>query len=302
MKPETTNPTRILFIAPHPKDLDQYYKTLQSYETIFVAEASLDYCQNKNENWDVIIIGDYLEANPLDIISTLKETFSNDPSFVLILKPGHEKLAVKAIKMGVQEYLFQDELVPSIIHLIVNKSLEQKKWQKVYQRVQKNQDTQNKTLSSNVFSQNFLEMRLKEELKRSKRYQFPVTLLLIKFTDLEASPEKFGPSFGVQAMGHYATTFSKHLRASDMIGLLGNDTLGIVLPHTNELQAKVVWERLANIVTNNPFFYHNQNIYLNIQNYLCSLTQEFADLQKILKQIHQTNKPISDNDLELSGN
>jgi len=277
----------VLFIAPNPKDLDSYYRTLKNYTTSFISESSVVFEQVQNKKWQVIIIGDYLEANPLDYIQELKKVAQGDPSFILILKPGHEKLAIKAIQCGVQEYLFSDEMIPSIMHLIINKSVEQKKWQRVYENVNAKMA---QPVTNVLLNQHFLELRLAEELKRSERYRFAVSFLAIDFIDLTIEQNKFGPAFVHSVFNHYGKIISKNLRSSDMIGLLNNDMLGIVLPHTDKNQSVQLWNRLEGIIKTQPMLYNNQNIFFNARGYISEVTIADSKLDHLIELIQNKTK------------
>jgi GGDEF domain-containing protein len=84
-------------------------------------------------------------------------------------------------------------------------------------------------------SRHYFEMRLAQEIKRSRRHHLPLCLMTIS-----TSPE---PDKAVHASQLVELT-SRVLRAEDIAGRLGRRLYAIYLPHTTPAGANVVIERL----------------------------------------------------------
>jgi diguanylate cyclase (GGDEF)-like protein len=81
-------------------------------------------------------------------------------------------------------------------------------------------------------------------VSRSKRYQFPTTVLLLDFDGLEAVNQKFGTYAGDRVLQESAGLLRECTRLYDLIARYGPDEFALVLPQTKADQAFRVAERL----------------------------------------------------------
>lgn len=90
----------------------------------------------------------------------------------------------------------------------------------------------------------FLEL-LKMETERSRRYGRPLTLIYIDCDDFKKINDKFGHESGNTFLFETAQCLKKGLRTVDVVSRLGGDEFVVLLPETDEAQAKEVVERLS---------------------------------------------------------
>ncbi len=94
---------------------------------------------------------------------------------------------------------------------------------------------------------NFLE-RLEAEAGRARRYGRPLSVAMIDLDHFKAINDAHGHAAGDEALRRFAAFCREALRASDVIGRLGGEEFGIVLPETGIDAALPVMERLREMV------------------------------------------------------
>lgn len=96
----------------------------------------------------------------------------------------------------------------------------------------------------------YFETRMQEEMKRAKRYHFPVTLLILRF--IPPPPGKKNLVSVEKLWRELGHVLCKNVRASDLIAPIGETKLGLLLPHTTQSQAKKMGDRLKEILNTHP--------------------------------------------------
>jgi diguanylate cyclase (GGDEF)-like protein/PAS domain S-box-containing protein len=98
----------------------------------------------------------------------------------------------------------------------------------------------------------FNRRRFRDELDRMlatvQRYQVPAALLVIDLDHFKDVNDSYGHGTGDQLLQKLATVLSSRLRATDVLGRLGGDEFGVLLPHTDEEGASTVAAALLQAV------------------------------------------------------
>jgi diguanylate cyclase (GGDEF)-like protein len=85
---------------------------------------------------------------------------------------------------------------------------------------------------------------LRRELARTRRDGRPLAVLLFDLDGLKAINDQHGHQAGDEALRLVARFGSEALRNGDMLARLGGDEFGVVLPNTDELQARAIGHRI----------------------------------------------------------
>jgi diguanylate cyclase (GGDEF)-like protein len=103
----------------------------------------------------------------------------------------------------------------------------------------------------------YLEERLMEELNRSKRYDYPMSFLMIDIDDFKAYNDKNGHQAGDLALQITAHCLKSGLRAADVASRYGGEEFCILLPQTGLAEAGAIAERIRQRVSTTHFPHGN---------------------------------------------
>jgi diguanylate cyclase (GGDEF)-like protein len=146
-----------------------------------------------------------------------------------------------------------DEVDLSLLEIIgpqVALALERAEWQERATEFQLMSITDSLTGLPN---RRYLEERLAEELNRSKRYDYPMSFLMIDIDDFKAYNDKNGHQAGDVALQITAHCLKGALRAADVASRYGGEEFCILLPQTAVTEAGVIADRIRQRVSTTEF-------------------------------------------------
>ena len=150
-----------------------------------------------------------------------------------------------------------DEVDLSLLEIIgpqVAVALERAEWQERANEFQLMSITDPLTTLPN---RRYLEERLMEELNRSKRYDYPMSFLMIDIDDFKAYNDKNGHQAGDLALQITAHCLKSGLRAADVASRYGGEEFCILLPQTGLAEAGAIAERIRQRVSTTHFPHGN---------------------------------------------
>ena len=146
-----------------------------------------------------------------------------------------------------------DEVDLSLLEIIgpqVALALERAEWQERATEFQLMSITDSLTALPN---RRYLEERLAEELNRSKRYEYPMSFLMIDIDDFKAYNDKNGHQAGDLALQITAHCLKGALRVVDVASRYGGEEFCILLPQTAMSEAGVIADRIRDRVSTTHF-------------------------------------------------
>jgi len=104
-----------------------------------------------------------------------------------------------------------------------------------------------------LFNQIYIRQRLEEEIYRSKRYNHPLSLLMIDLDNFKALNDRYGHAAGDHLLKYFSQLILETIRPSDIAARYGGEEFLIILPETTREEAQAVAERLRNRLSLYPF-------------------------------------------------
>lgn len=95
-----------------------------------------------------------------------------------------------------------------------------------------------------VFNRRRFEKQLQEDIDRSKRYGYDLSLLLIDIDDFKSINDSFGHAAGDQVLQTVAEVLKRSVRKTDIVARIGGDEFIILLPHTKLDKAENARQRI----------------------------------------------------------
>jgi two-component system, cell cycle response regulator len=104
-----------------------------------------------------------------------------------------------------------------------------------------------------LYNRRFLNERLKEELDRARRYQYPISCLMVDLDNFKDVNDHYGHLEGDRVLQHIALFLKNDSRVVDIVVRYGGEEFLLVLPQTDLGGAQVVGERFRMLVENTQF-------------------------------------------------
>ena len=104
-----------------------------------------------------------------------------------------------------------------------------------------------------LHNRRYLEARLAEELSRSKRYDYPLSFMMIDIDDFKLYNDRNGHQAGDRALEITAQCLRAALRKVDVASRYGGEEFSILLPQTNLQEAGVIADRIRRKIYSTPF-------------------------------------------------
>jgi diguanylate cyclase (GGDEF)-like protein len=95
-----------------------------------------------------------------------------------------------------------------------------------------------------LLNRRYLEERMTEEIKRSNRYGYPMSFMMIDVDHFKSYNDTFGHAEGDKALKIVADCFRETLRSADIAARYGGEEFSILLPQTTVNEAETIAGRL----------------------------------------------------------
>jgi diguanylate cyclase (GGDEF)-like protein len=104
-----------------------------------------------------------------------------------------------------------------------------------------------------LLNRRYLEERLAEEIKRSNRYGYPMSFMMIDVDHFKSYNDMFGHAEGDKALKLVAQCFRETLRGADIAARYGGEEFSILLPQTTSSEAETIAERVREHIAATEF-------------------------------------------------
>ncbi|MBI4650935.1 diguanylate cyclase [Candidatus Desantisbacteria bacterium] len=123
-----------------------------------------------------------------------------------------------------------------------------------------------------LYVKGFFNQQLREELKSSYRYNYPLLVLFIDIDEFKNVNDSFGHQFGDYVLTEVAQIIKNSTRETDVACRYGGDEFSIILPHTNQQGGNILAGRIKNRVHKKEFISPTgENIHTSISIGISSL-------------------------------
>jgi diguanylate cyclase (GGDEF)-like protein len=103
-----------------------------------------------------------------------------------------------------------------------------------------------------LFNHRHFYARLTEEVKRAKRYQHPLTLIMADIDHFKLYKDTLGHGAGDKVLQAIARLTSENARENDLVARYGGEEIAVILPETGLATARLVAERMRSIIEYSP--------------------------------------------------
>lgn len=157
-----------------------------------------------------------------------------------------------ADKVGGGDYDLRDLNIIDLVAPQIALALERAAWQQRANQFQLMSITDPLT---GLHNRRYLEARLTEELSRSKRYNYPLSFMMIDIDDFKLYNDQNGHQAGDRALEITAQCLRAALRKIDVASRYGGEEFSILLPQTGLEEAGAIADRIRRKIMSAKFPY-----------------------------------------------
>ncbi len=104
-----------------------------------------------------------------------------------------------------------------------------------------------------LYNRRFFSLRLEEEMSRFKRFNHPVSVVLLDIDNFKSVNDEFGHAVGDETLRELAQILMKHSRGINVVSRFGGDEFTVLLVETSKAGARLYADRIRQVVVTFPF-------------------------------------------------
>lgn len=104
-----------------------------------------------------------------------------------------------------------------------------------------------------LYNRRFFTIRLEEEISRYRRFNHPVSIVLLDLDGFKQINDELGHAAGDETLREVAQLLLRHSRGINVIARYGGDEFAILLVETTRAGARLYAERVRELVSAHPF-------------------------------------------------
>jgi len=106
---------------------------------------------------------------------------------------------------------------------------------------------------TDLYNHRYFQETLKQQMEMAKRYGSSVSLIIVDIDFFKKFNDTYGHQAGDAVLRQVAQVLKKNVRTSDVVCRYGGEEMSIILPNTNNAEARVNAERICKAVAVKPF-------------------------------------------------
>jgi two-component system, cell cycle response regulator len=224
-----------------------------TFQTVRTGEEAISRAQQ--EKVDIILLDLLLPGmDGFGVLSLLKEKEeTRNIQVVVITSLPDLESRIRGLETGVDDYLVKPVNVHELrvrMNALIKKKLYLDTLQGGHHQAIQTAVTDKLTgLYNPAYFRYFLDL----EIKRSRRHDYPVALLMADIDDFKQINDTLGRLAGDEVLKAVGAIFRENIREIDVGVRSGGEEFAAVLPHVDEGAALMIGRRLKGIVENHPF-------------------------------------------------
>ncbi len=124
----------------------------------------------------------------------------------------------------------------------------------------------------------------KKEIERANRYEEPLTLMMIDIDHFKDVNDTYGHVAGDKVLKQLGTILEENVRKVDIVGRLGGEEFGIILPNTNLDNAKKAGERIRKDIEESTVKFKESNISITVSIGIASYEKDIPYIDNMLHE------------------
>jgi diguanylate cyclase (GGDEF)-like protein len=226
--------------------------TDEGYQVTAVSSGDEAVQAMATQQYDLIITD--IKMPGTDGMEVLRVAKARDPNQNVIVMTGYAstETAVESMKLGAADYITKPFNLDQI-KIVVAKTLERSRLRKKAEEGELYKQLSRIDGLTELYNYTFFQQLLKTEVERAGRYGHQLSLLMIDIDNFKGYNDAYGHPAGDDALRRLARVMSRAVRGCDYIARYGGDEFVVVLPETDQSEARTIGERLRTLVSKTTF-------------------------------------------------
>ena len=233
-----------------------------------------------------------LRMQGMDGLQVIKEVKNIDPGIDVIVMTGYASVnsAVESMKAGAVDYITKP-LNTDQIRLVIKKNIERRDFQRLASEREFYKILSSIDGLTELYNYRYFHQNLQMELEREKRYNRPLSLIMLDIDDFKNYNDQYGHPVGDLVLKNLASILKIATRGCDVICRHGGEEFAVILPETDKKEAAIVCERIRQSVEKTNMLDAEGNSIGNIR-ITIGLASFPADADNKNKLIEQADKAL----------
>src|SRR5258705_5741450 len=104
-----------------------------------------------------------------------------------------------------------------------------------------------------LYNRRFFSLRLEEEISRFRRFNHPVSVVVLDLDGFKSVNDEFGHAVGDETLRDVGQILMKHSRGINVVSRYGGDEFAVLLVETSKAGARLYADRIREVVAKYPF-------------------------------------------------
>src|SRR5205814_8730608 len=104
-----------------------------------------------------------------------------------------------------------------------------------------------------LYNRRFFSLRLEEEISRFRRFNHPVSVVVLDLDGFKSVNDEFGHAVGDETLRDVGQILMKHSRGINVVSRYGGDEFAVLLVETSKAGAQLYADRIRQIIEGYPF-------------------------------------------------
>ncbi len=245
-----------------PIDLLTQWFPEDKFDVLSAPDGKKGLKEVEDQHPDIILLDIMMPGmDGFEVAKKLKKSKSYKNIPIIMLTAKHDTQSkVRGFTIGVDDYVTKpfnfEEVDARIKAMIKKRALYLELERKNLQLEQTNIKLEDMTITdekTSLFNYRYFKTKLQEEFKRAKRYETPLSLIMVDLDDFKEINDCLGHQKGDNVLRELAEILHSNARETDFASRYGGEEFSIILPNTDSYMAKQVAERIRQAVSAHQF-------------------------------------------------
>jgi two-component system cell cycle response regulator len=198
------------------------------------------------EAYDVVVTDLKMPGvDGLAVLACARES-TGTPEVIILTGKADMDSAVSALRLGANDFLTKPPSRPEEVAFAVERALEKKRLRDANRRLMEQLEAMSRTDAlTGLFNPRAFDEAVAAELLRTRRYRYPVALILFDVDHFKVVNDSYGHTSGDGVLRAFAVLIKRVVRETDLVFRFGGDEFAVLLPHAPSAGAMVAAQRIV---------------------------------------------------------